>query len=453
MDYTKVPRELICRTRNSLEEFTTNNEMNECLVDNMLDIYYLHSSNFKERVTACFNAAYYICTLILVDEHPEWSLPKYYEIALCNQQNNKVGQAISLSLVRIYLFHFGSDWHDKHKKLIEKLDGFLSSHWIQQGVPHLDDYSYQDAFINLNSFSVATAPFTTSEFSLRVIDREAIEELKHSNFTWTHITNYYKYKIMQDIVFHVGKSEDEMNLLVDSIRQDAEDFYSKNSPSYESVYNRLGEIEEDVYRHFNYEENAAIFVAEMEDLKYQGDVRPLKARIAELEKEVLFLKQGQPQESIQSQPENQNSEIEAKSQLVIAPPKTIEEYENTIKDLEDTIRIYQMRGLHPAKRKGIALGLTPLQADIFGDYIAQKLNISFGNKKEELSLILNCLFGHGISSLANKIGKVNSSDSKEDRLYVASIFGSTSPTTAKEICSDWDENTPAPWGASDDNSD
>ena len=80
MDFTKLPSQLIYRTRNSLEEFTNNNEMNECLVDNMLDIYYLQSSNFKERATACFNAAYYICTLILVDEHPEWSLPKYYDI-------------------------------------------------------------------------------------------------------------------------------------------------------------------------------------------------------------------------------------------------------------------------------------------------------------------------------------------------------------------------------------
>ena len=159
MDYTKLPSQLVCRTRNSLEEFTNNNEMNECLVDNMLDIYYLQSSNFKERATACFNAAYYICTLILVDEHPEWSLPKYYDIAYCNQKNNIVGQAIVLSLVRVYLLHFDSDWLDKHKKLVEKLDGFLSSHWLQQGDLCLDDYSYQDAFNSLNSFSSISKHF------------------------------------------------------------------------------------------------------------------------------------------------------------------------------------------------------------------------------------------------------------------------------------------------------
>ena len=42
--------------------------------------------------------------------------------------------------------------------------------------------------------------------------------------------------------------------------------------------------------------------------------------------------------------------------------------EETIKDLRETIIRYQKRGWPPAKRKGIALGLTPLQADIFTSY-------------------------------------------------------------------------------------
>ncbi len=286
MDYTKLPSQLVYRTRKSLEEFTNNNEMNECLVDNMLDIYYLQSSNFKERATACFNAAYYICTLILVDKHPEWSLPKYYDIAYCNQKNNIVGQAVVLSLVRVYLLHFDSDWHNKHEKLVDNLDRFLNSHWIQQGDIMLDDYSYQDAFNSLNSFSVATAPFTTTEFALRVIDQEAIEEMQIANFTWTQFTDYYKYNIMQDIVFHVGKTEDEMALLVGSLRHDAEHFYSKNNPYYESVCNRLGEIEQDIYFHFHGAENDALIQAEIEELQNFGDTRPLKARITELENKI-----------------------------------------------------------------------------------------------------------------------------------------------------------------------
>lgn len=291
MDYTKLPPQLIYRTRKSLEDFTNNNEMNECIVDNMLEISYLQSSNFKERATACFNAAYYICTLILVDEHPEWSLPKYYDIALCNQRDNIVGQAITLSLVRTYLFHFDSDWNDKHKKLLNKLDDFINSHWIESGDPFLNDYSYKDAYEKINSFEVLTAPFSPTEFALRVIDQETIEELQISHFTWTQFTDYYKYNIMQDIVFHVGKNEDEMTLLVGSLRHDAEDFYSKDNPYFESICNRLGDIELKIYFHFHAAENEALMQAGIEKLKCQGDLSPLQARIAELENEVKNLRE------------------------------------------------------------------------------------------------------------------------------------------------------------------
>ena len=371
MDYTKLPSQLVCRTRNSLEEFTINNEMNECLVDNMLDIYFLQSSNFKERATACFNTAYYICTLILVDEHPEWSLPKYYDIAYCNQKNNFEGQAIVLSLVRVYLLHFDSDWHEKHKKVVEKLEVFLSSHWIQQGNPFLNDYSYQDAFNNLNSFSVATAPFSTTEFALRVIDQETIEEIQIANFSWARFTDYYKYNIMQDIVFHVGKTEDEMTLLVNSLRHDAAEFYSKNNPYYESVCSRLNEIEQDIYFYYHGAENEAIMQAEIEELQYLGDVRPLQARIAELEKEVRNLKvklpefeyaddeQGEPQENKQPKAEKLNSESINQTQEITDALKRIEEQEETIKDLNETINEQQsdlehQRTLNEALTKQIA---------------------------------------------------------------------------------------------------
>ena len=286
MDYTKLPAQLIYRTRKSLEEFTNNNEMNECIVDNMLDIPYLQSSDFKDRTTACFNAAYYICTLILVDDHPEWSLPRYCNIALCNKKDNIAGQAITLSLVRIYLIHFGSDWHDKHQKLVDKLDAFLRSHWIEQGYPLGNDYSYKDAFHQLNSFEVATAPFSPTEFALRKIDNETIEEMQIAQFTWTQFTDYYKHNIMLDIVFHVGKTEEEMILLLESLRHDAEMFYTKDNPYYESVCNRLNGIEQDVYFHFHAAENEAYAQAEIENLQWQGDIRPYQACIAELESQI-----------------------------------------------------------------------------------------------------------------------------------------------------------------------
>ena len=70
MDNTKVPRPLIYRERRSLEEFFFFFSLNETLVDNMSNVYYMQQ-NFKERALKCMNTAYYICTLMLREKHPE----------------------------------------------------------------------------------------------------------------------------------------------------------------------------------------------------------------------------------------------------------------------------------------------------------------------------------------------------------------------------------------------
>ena len=410
MDFTKLPSQLIYRTRNSLEEFTNNNEMNECLVDNMLDIYYLQSSNFKERATACFNAAYYICTLILVDKHPEWSLPKYCEIAFCNQKNNLVGQAITLSLVRIYLIHFESDWHGKHKKLVDKLDSFLNSHWIQHGDPFLDDYSYIDAFNNLNSFPVALTPFSPKEFALRVIDKEAIEEMQIANFSWTQFTDYYKYNIMQDIVFHVGKNEDEMTLLVESLRHDAEDFYSKNNPYYESVCNKLAEIEQDIYFHFHGREDEALIEVEIEELQNLGDVRPLQAKIDELEKENAEIKAKHAQQPLETNDE-ENEELKNIKQQLAEKEKIIKEQQHLIED-------YSARFDPKDIKKKPFMAMTGKQHIIF--FLAVLAHLKrLPNSRRSMSFLMSFIASRNESTMEDYLGDAIS---KEECETLAKVF-------------------------------
>lgn len=403
MDYTKLPRQLIYRTRKSLEEFTTNNEMNEHLVDNMVEIYYLQSSNFKERATACFNAAYYICTLIGVDEHPEWSLPKYYDIALCGQKDNIVGQAISLSLVRVYMLHFSSEWNNKHQKLVEKLDGFLGSHWIEFDNPISDGYSYKDAFQQLNSFDVATSPFSPTEFALRIIVQEAIEEMQIAHFTWTQFTDYYKYNIMHDIVFRVGKNEDEMKLLVNSFRYDAERFYTHDNPYYESVCNRLTEIEEDIFLHYHAADEQALMDAKIEELQYQGDVRPLQARIAELETQLNALKQDFPDKRKQELTEQEK------------------EQEQEIVRLKNDLEAF--------KTQNGKTRMTASQAAIFLLTVCHNLG-KLPNDKKKLTPILEQGWGFTETTASRALGSKASQKVADE---TASIFESVSPKLARLI--------------------
>lgn len=406
MDYTKLPRQLLYRTRKSLEEFTINNKMNEYLVDNMLEIYYLQSSNFKERATACFNAAYYICTLIEVDEHPEWSLPKYFDIALCGQKDNKVGQAISLSLVRVYMLHFGSKWNNKHKKLVDKLDVFLSNHWIQFGDPFLNDYTYKDAFQQLNSYDVATSPFPPTEFALRIIDQEAIEEMQIAHFTWTQFTDYYKYDIMQDIVFHVGKSEDEMTLLVNSLRYDAERFYSQDNPYYESVCNRLLEIEQNIYLHYHIADDQALIDSEIEDSRNQGDLKPLLARIAELEAQ------------LNAQEQNVSDKREQKLTE-----------DNQLEKEQDQEIIRLKNDLEAFKTQNGKNRMTASQAAIFLLTVCHNLG-KLPNDKKKLTPILERVWNFTETTASRALGSKPSQDVADK---TASIFESVSPKLARLI--------------------
>lgn len=254
MDYSTLPLQLVYKKRKSLEEFTHDNEMNEYIVDRMTEISDLQCPDFKNRATIILNTAYYICTLILVDEHPEWNFIKYKDIAVCNQRNDYSWQAITLSLVKIYLIHFNEKWRMKNRKILNNLDAFLEFSYTEIKLPdvtYCEKKNVYEHFYQLFPLKVSLSP---SEFSLRVIDQEAIEDIRFESFNWTHFTNFYREDEMRDIVFNVGKTEDEMRNLVDSLRHDASLFYVSESLGFESANNRLEKIEQDIHHHFHAEE-------------------------------------------------------------------------------------------------------------------------------------------------------------------------------------------------------
>ncbi len=84
MDYTEFPRELIYKEKASLKDFGVNNEMTieHRFYEGLLKRRSIKEC-FKKRETILriFNNAYYLCTLILMDEDPRLTIDKYREIA------------------------------------------------------------------------------------------------------------------------------------------------------------------------------------------------------------------------------------------------------------------------------------------------------------------------------------------------------------------------------------
>lgn len=251
MDYTKIPHALIYYERRSLEEFFASNPMNEKLVDNISKVYYMQK-DFKERALKCMNTAYFICTLIMREFHPEWSFDTYCEIACCKDKDIDIHQAVTLSLVYVYLKGIEDG---KIKKLKSKLDDFLRSPFrlIQYGDPLLNDYSYLSA---LNQVENGLTSYSVDEkdFAFRVIDKDAVHDaLSDSDFNWPKFTSFWDERRLRDIVMKLGNTEEEKYNMIDLLFETSKGFYYTKgyNPNIEEVEKKLKKIREEINRHFN----------------------------------------------------------------------------------------------------------------------------------------------------------------------------------------------------------
>ena len=251
MDYTKIPHALIYYERRSLEEFFASNPMNEKLVDNISEVYYMQK-DFKERALKCMNTAYFICTLIMKEFHPEWSFDTYCEIACCKDKDIDIHQAVTLSLVYVYLKGIEDG---KIKKLKSKLDDFLRSPFrlIQYGDPLLNDYSYLSA---LNQVENGLTSYSVDEkdFAFRFIDKDAVHDaLSDSDFNWPKFTSFWDERRLRDIVMKLGNTEEEKYNMIDLLFETSKGFYYTKgyNPNIEEVEKKLKKIREEINRHFN----------------------------------------------------------------------------------------------------------------------------------------------------------------------------------------------------------
>ena len=78
MDYTQVPRSLIYKDRTNLDDFgvQTPGTINNYLFTQMRRMTLLRCGDAKDIALRCFNNAYYICTLMQLEEFPDLCMGK-----------------------------------------------------------------------------------------------------------------------------------------------------------------------------------------------------------------------------------------------------------------------------------------------------------------------------------------------------------------------------------------
>ena len=82
MDYTTIPPRLIYNPRFSLKDFGVydNHPTNTPFAESMLKLDFVQGNYAERTVLRCQNYAYYITTMVLMEEDPRWRLGNYQKV-------------------------------------------------------------------------------------------------------------------------------------------------------------------------------------------------------------------------------------------------------------------------------------------------------------------------------------------------------------------------------------
>ena len=227
MDYTKIPQSIVYKKRENLVDFF-NNDLNKTFVKNMQEIDILLESDFEAHALICMNAAYYICTLIMLEEYPTWRLTLYDSI-LCHLNLHPVEghKKIVFSLVYLMLKHYDQNWQKGHSDFLEKL--YVEIYPEEKGKRlHIRAYregAPRDIFGTLENHLPALV-LPNDEFAPRTINNDVVREMKSTNFDWAAITDYYKDNKVKEIIESVVKNLEEKRYIIEILIDSVLKFYT-----------------------------------------------------------------------------------------------------------------------------------------------------------------------------------------------------------------------------------
>lgn len=220
MDYTDFPSQLFYKDRIDLNSFSKSNELLPILVNNMYKIEVLTAYDFEKNALLCLNRAYYLCTIILLENNPEWRTEKYKEKAKDMHTRFFLDfRYITLSLVYILLEHYDEEWKKKNSKLMDNLVDFIKTSrkvgimGDSQGAKEIDELLYP-IYTTLSEGTDIDFKFSSSDFSPRVIDNNLASELMRLDFRWETATNYFHEDLVKNIIESVGETQEEKRCMI-----------------------------------------------------------------------------------------------------------------------------------------------------------------------------------------------------------------------------------------------
>ena len=204
MNYSKIPRELICFTHRSLDHYDVDDRKyaNFYFFEQMLKMDIL-SPQYKEtesQILAIFNDAYFILTLVFLEKRPILRMGYYREIArLWPGRGVKYErEVIVLSLVYEILGLIKQELPHSVLSFKEELKRFLSAK---------KDYVYYFFSIKEDVYRYSITLFYPKKITKEVVNK----------IDWEDLTDNFDLETIQDIVDTLGRDNKEKLIIVESI--------------------------------------------------------------------------------------------------------------------------------------------------------------------------------------------------------------------------------------------
>ena len=137
MDYLELPRKLIYKDRDNLKDFGVHilGTINYQLFTHMKEMSIMCMEGAMDFALQCFNNAYYICTIIQLEDFPELRVADYEKKLLEKEiPYRELICTTSMAMVCDLLAAYDNKWKNKDNDLIKNIHfRFTHYHWLHTG--------------------------------------------------------------------------------------------------------------------------------------------------------------------------------------------------------------------------------------------------------------------------------------------------------------------------------
>jgi len=438
MDYLKIPRLLIYKDRNDLKDFgvQTPDTMNYLLFMYLKQQALMGVPGAREVALRCFNNAYYICTLILLeaDDFPELRISDYVDKILEKEKGKGYVDEVCLASMAMACLLLA--------KYDEKRYGTDSEIWkkIYYRCTHYQWYhsSATEIFLNMMSWDYnITSSLSHIEFAPRDII-EAIEEASPLNLAIGHKYICNSLSNVTDRRKAIYGADLAISRLNDDLREIYEDWeYNPDTDSFEYEDDLIRDLdsEQRVRDSIEIRKSAVEYIIDHFPTKETTDnENKRESQIADLKAEHDDLKE-------------QLAQQQERNKIFEEQTKTIQEQKEEIARLKEELNATQLDEQNKielnrllAENEELALavqsykdqgkGLTAPEAAILITAICLEMNQIPANGREGLAPIIEFCWGKSSSTSSEALRRKVTNDSVEK---LARKFDSLTPKLARII--------------------